>query len=374
MAAAFFLSFASAAPAIADIAGYNAAIRKGDAKAASEAAVEVWAGWDRSSPDTALMAREFGFAALAAGLNERAAEFGGFLVREGASLKTPDDQPATSLVLLRAAELRLKTSDKTRDTLRQALFARNAAPGVDMTSVLAWELLYMSDWTASTWEESSKAATAAAEYLQRAGDVHAGRVSNAEVQAAAAAFMAGRVRQTNSRNDHYTRMADAHDRVIDRIDASTTPAARRTHWDAKWQAEAWAIAIESYLTSTYAQTGSLLNNKLQPRELKEPGAGQNPGSGTPESFCSGDLKGPKITYPASKTYSGMVGSVIMRVTTDNTGKVTSVTELASIPSRGFAEGVRKSLSASRYVADSSAAAGCTLQNDDLVYRVMFYLG
>lgn len=374
LAAALLLAAVGGAPALADIQGYNAAMKKGDVRTASNEAEEVWASWDRSDPDTALMAREFGFAALAAGLDQRAAAFGNFLVKEGAVLRTPDDQPATSLVLLRAAELKLKSSDKGREALREALTARTAAPGVDMTSALAWELLYLSDWNAGDWSASSKTAAAAAVHLQRGGEPLATRVSEAEVLSAAAGFMGGRARQTVARNDLYTAMADAHDRVVDRINAAATPAARRGHWESKWYAEAWAIAIESYLTSSYQQIGTHFNTKLVARELKLPEYGEIVGEPDVRPFCKGDFKGGKLTYPASKSWSGMVGSVILRITTDETGQVTSVKELGAVPTRGFASGVQKTIGGWRYVADKDAEPGCRLKHDDLVYRVMFVIG
>ena len=56
--------FAPAAPAFADIAAYNAAMKAGDYKAAAAQTTTIWSGFDKTSSDAAGVAREFGFANL----------------------------------------------------------------------------------------------------------------------------------------------------------------------------------------------------------------------------------------------------------------------------------------------------------------------
>ncbi|NJM25951.1 MAG: hypothetical protein HC859_11180 [Bacteroidia bacterium] len=127
-------------------------VRAGDYKTAAAEAEGIWKTWDAGDEQTALIAREFGFASLVAGRNDLARQFGEFLVSEGARLKNPDNQPATSAVLLRVAEFKVKGGEDERKALRDALLARNAAAGVDMTSVLSWEALYLGAWNAADWE------------------------------------------------------------------------------------------------------------------------------------------------------------------------------------------------------------------------------
>jgi hypothetical protein len=97
-------AFVACAPAFADVKAYNAAVKAGDYKTAAAEAETIWQTWDKQSPDTALMAREFGFAALVSGRNDLAQTFGAFLVQQGKLLHTPDDQPATSAVLKAVAD------------------------------------------------------------------------------------------------------------------------------------------------------------------------------------------------------------------------------------------------------------------------------
>ena len=53
---------AIASPAVADIKAFNAAVKAGDYKTAAAEAKSTWAAFDKTSPDTASVAREFGFA------------------------------------------------------------------------------------------------------------------------------------------------------------------------------------------------------------------------------------------------------------------------------------------------------------------------
>src|SRR4029077_4732879 len=99
--------FGFAPPSFADMKAYNAAVKAGDYKAAAEEAKSVWPSWDKSQPETATVAREFGFAALIAGDNSSARDFGRFLTEKGASLPTPDDQPLVSAVLFRSADYKI---------------------------------------------------------------------------------------------------------------------------------------------------------------------------------------------------------------------------------------------------------------------------
>ena len=59
--ASWFLALLTGA-AFADIGAFNAAVKAGDYKTAASEAKVIWAGWNHADPDTAVVAREFGFA------------------------------------------------------------------------------------------------------------------------------------------------------------------------------------------------------------------------------------------------------------------------------------------------------------------------
>lgn len=355
-----------------DIKTYNSAVRAGDYKAAAAAAEEVWKTWDRSDPDTALLAREFGFAALVSGRNELAQQFGKFLVEQGATLATPDDQPLTSAVLYRAASFKVSKGDGERTALREALMARNGAPGLDMTSVLSWELLYSSDSDAGDWDNAMADANAAASFMARNSGLLV-RQRKAELHAASTQFVKARGRQTQSRNDLYDIIADVHDSLANDIDTATSQSLRDELWPVLWTAQAWAIAVESYINSSYQQVGSNINSSLSPRRLKLPRYAQHAES-SPTPLCDGKFEGKAIRYPESKQYNG-VGSMIVRLETAGDGRVIDVEILGAIPSEDFISGIVATMKTWTYKpAKGVDRATCRLSSRNHIYRGSFRIG
>jgi TonB family protein len=369
---AMALAAVVAAPAGADIKAFNAAVRAGDYKTAAAEAEGIWKTWDASDEQTALIAREFGFASLVAGRNDLARQFGQFLVSEGARLKNPDNQPATSAVLLRVAEFKVKSGEAERKALRDALIARNGAAGVDMTSVLSWEALYMGSWGAADWAGAKSDALAAAEFLQREKSlIH--RQRNAEVTSAAASFLEGRSRVTKGRNDYYVAMADAHDAIVGDLNAAAS-SPRNPLWSAKWKAEAWAMAIESFLQSSYAQIGSNISTRLDARPLNQPAFAQHPedASALNVPMCEGRFEGRKLYYPANREFQGTVGAVIARMETDRDGKVTSAEVLAAVPADVFGEKVVETLRTWTFKPDKGVnTSACRMNSRNRIYKVSF---
>lgn len=218
--AACALVLLHAAPASADIRAFNAAMKAGNYQQAAAEAKTVWATWDRQDRDTAVMAREFGFASYAAGDYAAARDYGLFLKEHGATLSTPDDLPAISAVLLAAANFRLDTNAATRTALFDALRKRQAAPGLDLQTALSAEALYMSDRARGDWSNAWDAARLAHELLSRGGPALAPRMLRARASYATTGFIKGRQRQG------YTEIADAHDAVVDALDITTSAAVR----------------------------------------------------------------------------------------------------------------------------------------------------
>jgi TonB family protein len=364
------------APAFADIKAFNAAVTSGDYKTAASEAEVIWKTWDASDSQTAVVAREFGFAALVAGRNELGREFGQFLVDKGATLTTPDTEPWVSAVLLRVTDYRIKRGEAELKALRDALVTRSASPGLDMTSVLAWETLYLADSAKSDLVNIEKDAAAAAAFMSRVPALLV-RQRSAELHAASAAFIAGRNRVTKGKNSYYDAMADLHDRIVADITNAQSPNQQALLWPLKWRAEAWALAMQAYLGSTYSQIGSNISTDLQARRLVRPSFAQYPED--PESanqpLCEGSFSGRRMTYPSSKAYRGLVGSVIARMETAPNGKVTKVEVLAAIPVDGFDDKVVETLGTWTYKADKNAKqGGCRLNSRNLIYRVTFNIG
>ena len=360
--------------AFADIKAFNAAVKAGDYKTAATEAEVIWKSWDTTDPQTALMAREFGFAALVSGRNDLAQGFGKFLVEKGQGLPFKDDQPLTSAVLLRIAEFKLtKGGDAERAALRDALFARNAAPNVDMTSVLSWQALYTADWNKYDWDNVAKDTTGAIELLKRQPSLIP-RQREAEVTAAAAGFIQNRAKLTpNNRAAVRDAMADLHDSVVADLNAAT-PALRNQLWPVKWQAEAWAGAIESYMDSSYAQIGSNISTALKPRQLAVPAFAPVAEDAATAAIpvCAGAFEGRKIQYPDSRAFEGLVGSVIVRLETGADGKVTTTEILSAVPIDGFGARVIDAMKDWKYKAKSTS--NCRLSSRNHVQHVTFVIG
>jgi len=371
-AAALAVVSAMAAPAAADIAAYNAAMQRGDMPAAWSAAKEVWATWDRTKPVTPIIAREFGFAALMSGDLDEAVKLAEVAVKQGASKETPDAEPWIAGVLLKAAEFRKDSTPARRTALRKALAARQEHPGYDLISIIGWQWVTAADWGAREWRDAEADAASAISLMQRGGGEWNDRIADAEVMGGAAAFMARRNLHNRAKNEAYDIMADAHDRIVDLIETEQSPAMLKTLWKAKWMSEAWAIAIEAYINSVYEQVGSKVDTSLKARPLRRPGRAEVAPAGE-LPLCEGELTGPRLLYPGSKEYSGMTGSVIARLSTDETGKVVDVSELASVPAQEFFEPLAKQLSNMRW-QPAGSTEGCTLKSNDYVFKVRFYVG
>ena len=374
--AALVLAIAAATPAFADIKAYNAAVKAGDYKTAAAEAETIWQTWNKSDPDTALMAREFGFAALVSGRNELAQTFGKFLVEQGKTLPKPDDQPGASAVLKAIADFKVsKQGEPERAALRDALFARNAAPNVDMTSVLSWQALYTADWNRFDFDNVIKDAAGAVELLKRQPASLIARQREAEVLSTAADFIQGRSRQTPmTRAAVYNAMADLHDAIVADLNAAASPAMRSQLWTIKWKAEAWTGAIESYMNSSHTQIGSVISTALKPRDLARPDfapVAEDPAVAA-VPVCDGKFDGNTIKYPESKAFDGMVGSVIIRLETGADGKVTGSEVLSAVPLEGFGDRVTEAVKDWRYKAKNTS--GCRLNSRNHVFHVQFVIG
>lgn len=358
------LAAAVAAPASGDIKAFNAAVRAGDYKTAAAEANAAWPSFDKSSPDTAVVAREFGFASYVGGDYASAREFALFLKEQGARLATPDDQPKTSAVLLAASDYRLGANADTRKRLFEALKARLEASGLDNVSVLASEALYRGDWAAASWANAGASAGLAAEILTRGGEQLAPRAMEAKAVAASAGFLSG------PDKDDYDNLVNAHDSIIEAIDAASDPAKRRALIPLKYQVEAWATSVANYFRAS-EQIGSNIPKNVRWRELRKPKTPLFPVIEPGGAICRGRIDVEGLRYPASAGFKGMVGTVIMKFDSDSQGRVTKSETLASVPARHFAETVEKAAPEFRLKPLKEDAPGCSFEASDRVIYFVF---
>jgi TonB family protein len=366
---AFACAAALTIPAFADIKAFNAAVKVGDYKTAAAEAKSTWASWDKTHTDTATMAREFGFAAYVAGDFAAARDFGQFLKEKGATLPTPDDQPAMSRVLLAAANFRLAADDNTRNALFDAMKARETAPGLDSMSLLASEALYRADWASGNWGRAKESGMLAYRLINRGGEALTPRALEARSSGAAAGFLAGRDK------DDYDKIVDTHDAIIDAIDAATDPKRRETLVSLSFTVEAWGFSVFSYLNST-EQIGSNVPVKVKMRDLKRPKYAYFPAEAPSAEFneCPLSLDTTALHYPSSAAFRGMVGSVIMKFDVDAEGRITKSEVLGSVPARYFADEVLRAAPKMRAKPRKDAPVGCTIEQKNWIFTFGFRIG
>ena len=175
-----------AAPASADIREFNAAVNARDYRLASIVAAETWPQLDKSSPQIAVIAREFSWVAMLAGQPAAAQVYARFLTEQGRSLPKPDPTPAVSRVLFEWSALAKTPTAENRARLFTALQQRAASPGKDLISVRAAQLLHRKSWEANEWITTGKAADLALNLMQQLGreydleryDLRRGRIAS----------------------------------------------------------------------------------------------------------------------------------------------------------------------------------------------------
>lgn len=365
IALAACLSVLVSGAALADITTFNTAVKAGNYKAAAAEAKTVWATWDMADHDTAIVAREFGFASYVAGDYAAARSYGQFLKDKGATLATPDDQPATSRVLLAASSFRISANDATRKDLFEAVKAREAAPGLDSISMLASEALYKADWASGRWRDAADSGMSAYNILQRGGDALMARAFEARTTAAAGDFLAQR-----DKTD-YDRMVDTHEAIIDAINKTNDPKRRENLVCLAFSARAWSNAIYNFFDSVQ-QTGSSIPVKVKHRDLSDPDqaffASVQPSAA---EWCAVDTDANVMRYPSSPLFNGMVGTVIMRFDVDDSGRITRSDVLAAVPARHFSEAVADAVPKIKFRPAAKAKPGCALARNDYVVTFTF---
>jgi len=358
---------AGAGLAFGDIKGFNAAVQAGDYRKAAAEAKTAWPTWDKSDPDTAIVAREFGFASYVAGDFAAAREYGVYLRDKGKTLPTPDDQPVSSAVLPAAAEFRLGANDATRAALFNALKAREGQAGIDNLSVLAAEALYKFDWGKSDWAKATESANLAWRLIERAGAQLTLRALDARSAAATAGFFRG-----PDKND-YDNIVDAHDAVVAAIDAADTPAKRLAFAPLKYQLEAWSMSMVNYFDSGQ-QTGTSIPIpiRVRVRTLKTTAQPIFPEAAVTGDQCEkldGDFTG--LRYPQSAMYNNMVGTIIMKLQIDGSGRVTDWETLAAVPARHFSDAVEKALPQTVFKPAPGSKPGCSVARVAMIFRMTF---
>jgi hypothetical protein len=186
LAALAALALGLGAPAWADIRAFNEAVEAGDYGGAVLAAAETWPAVDRSSPDAAGIAREFGWIAMLAEEPSAALVYARFLVEEGPRL--------------------------ARSQLLASLNARGAITGRDLISVRAAQALHIEAWRAGDWAQAGTAAELGLRFLDEIGVSQSPARFQLRRGMAVSAFM--RAKSPEAYNAVYDVAEEIHDLII----------------------------------------------------------------------------------------------------------------------------------------------------------------
>ena len=233
-----------AAPTHADIRAFNAAVQSGDYRAAAAEADTTWATLDRTSADTAAIAREFAWVSMLAGNPSSALVYTRFLVEQGPSLPTPDPTPAISRVLHDWASLATASSVTSRARLMDALRVRAIVPGRDLISARAAHALAAEAWSASDWPQTEAAAILAVRFFDELGAAQSPARYHARRLQALSNFM--RTKSVDAYAALYDMAGELHDLI-----AVTPDAAARERLSTEYhEAVAWGDAVYGAISAS----------------------------------------------------------------------------------------------------------------------------
>jgi len=321
------IAMLAAAPAFADIASFNAAVKAGDFKKAATEAAATWPQLDKSREDIGLIAREFGFAAYVATDYAAARSYSEF----AASKTSSDADGLLSNVLLRLSEHKLKLSNGTRENLNEALVARTALPGFDVISFLGADTLVAYDFEKGRWKNAAASSDMAVKLTEAAGPSYAVQRRRFALFAAVAEYMAT---EEPAVYDQFTALKKA---VVDEIDAAASEEAAARFAPLYWEIKAWQETLDAHLSALGKKRpppvyGFDMEQALNVTERRKTLLHQYP----PFNPCHRRMELSKHPqYPGSALYRGFVGTVVLRMDIDAGGKPINPEVLAAVPEKYF---------------------------------------
>lgn len=340
-------AFATAA-AHAGIREYNEAVQANDYKRASAEAVQIWATYDKTRSDTAVIAREFAWIAINAGEDDTARVYAEYLVTNGATLATPDNDPLLSKLLLAWSKLGKTPNREARAALSDAIraWADSNSTTASPIAATAATVVYSRGWNAQDWKATERDARMAEALYSRLGVEGFLSGYRASVDASAASFMSAQ------KAGAWLQLADATDAMLARL-APPRPGRGLDLGDmepAYFRALAWMDSMEAFLDYGKRNASMLDSPNTLKREWEQVEARRaslksrcNNDCTTPlppgEIFeCRGQwVQTPAILYPSGALFKGFMGATIVRLTTNEAGKVIDAQQMAAVPTEIFPE-------------------------------------
>lgn len=356
VALAALVGLLSVPSAHADIRSFNSAVEAGDFRGAVLAAAETWPEVDRSAPDAAAIAREFGWIAMLAGEPSAALVYARFLVEQGQALTHPDTSPAVSRVLMDWASLASAASPQSRTRLLGSLNARAGAAGRDLISARAAQVLHVEAWRAGDWAQAGAAAELAIRFLDEVGAGQSPARFEMRRGMAASAFL--RAKSPEAYNAVYDVAEELHDLI-----AATPEGSIRDRLAAEYfAAAAWGDVMYSALGSRQRSTPDRRNTSGDGRkaiaELLYPAPGD---AALPRCRISLARNFRQPGFPYQARFKDFGGVVVFALNVEPDGSFTEPRLLVSAPHDGVAEAVQEVVSSWRWRIDGGPQPpGCRL--------------
>lgn len=365
--------------ACATVKEFNEAVARRDYNAATSAALQIWPTFDRNSKQAALVAREFGFIAFMAGKYDTAKLFAEFVVNDGPALPYPDNQPAVSRVLLELVKYKLDGKKAQRQKLLDALQDRiNGDAGTEAISLFAAEDMLMSDWREHQWNGVTQSAKLAMELSKRGGSPWLVNRRRAQLIMIASEFISAGIDLEGTRaRSTYGKMSDLFDGVVEDINATEAAdkGARDALWPVLFSSMAWSDAMWAKFEGEKRQVGTHIPQEIKKRPRNFPKYSHRASTIKQSNLpiCKGAfLQQPKIEYPGSAEFKGMVGSVLVSLLLDEQGRVIDPEVVAAVPAADFSAAVLKAVRTWRWVTDKGEdTSRCRIRLEEQYLPVVF---
>ena len=320
------------APAHADIRAFNAAVQSGDYRTAATEADTTWQTLDRTSADTAAIAREFAWVSMLAGDPSSALVYARFLVEQGPTLSTPDPTPAISRVLHDWASLATASSVTSRSRLMDSLRVRATIAGRDLISARAAQALAAEAWSASDWPQTESAAMLAVRFFDDLGAAQSPARYHARRLQALSNFMRTKAPEA------YTTLYDMAGELHDLIAASPDAATRERLGTEYHEAVAWADAIYGAITAGRRPPPArrFATSAIHPSiaELLYPAPGD---AALPRCRLTLARNAATPGFPIVSRFKDFDGEVIVALDVQPNGGFSNARILAAAPAPDFAE-------------------------------------
>lgn len=297
-----------------------------------------------------------------------------FSVFGGAAFAQERPTPDVTEIVSAHEAFKTDSNKQSRNKLLRALTDYSDDPTTE--SILAFNDLVSYDVRQQKWKKLRESARAAFVHTESVADIIPKIHNSFGLLSSVALF--------NAERDSSAILEMAH---VQGFARRIHDADQVTDWakDSYHRADAWIMAMSAYFESRrkrfpqdeevqailaiYGADRETLNARARTVETTDDETGE-----APLPFCRGGLlQRPALEYPRGAARSGLVGAVIIQISTDEDGKVATAEVLASVPDEGFKEVALRTVKKWKYKADRSEqpSKSCRLNRENMVIPMSF---